>query len=69
MPKGIAGSSPAGGVNYAFMAQLVERILGKDEVTSSTLVESFVYPMLTQLDRVPVFEIGSYRIVPYVWDQ
>ncbi len=40
---------------YAAMAQLVEHILGKDEVISSTLISSFRVA-LAQLDRVFGYE-------------
>ena len=40
---------------YAAMAQMVERVLGKDEVTGSIPVSS------SKLDRVEPGEIGSSR--------
>ena len=36
----VEGSSPSAPAKYAAMAQVVEHILGKDEVTSSNLVSS-----------------------------
>ncbi len=39
----VAGSNPARGANPAPIAQLVERIHGKDEVTSSSLVGSSIH--------------------------
>ena len=44
-----------GAAEYAAMAQLVEHILGKDEVISSTLISSFRVA-LAQLDRVFGYE-------------
>ena len=35
--------------NYAVVAQLVERVLGKDEVTSSSLVDSSKYAGVLEL--------------------
>ncbi len=61
-PK-VVGSSPAPATNcvgYADVAQSVERILGKDKVTSSILVISSIYGGIAQLARAN----GSYPLCP-----
>ena len=53
----VAGSSPVS--HPAAIAQSVERILGKDEVTSSILVGSSA--LVAQLDRASDYGSEGYR--------
>ena len=54
---------PVPGRHYAAMAQSVERVLGKDEVTSSNLVSSSKNPLNNKFKGFFIDYIGKKRLI------
>ena len=67
LSSGVVGSAPTFPTIYAFVVQLAEYLLGKQEVTSPSLVKSSICG-ISSAGRAPSLQVGgqgSESLIPY----